>query len=199
MKTISTISNGIAWPKGRKQDVALNLLSEWAESRHRRTRHCVILLTSAVSLILITIITIPHLDRVRTSAGNHLSQDKSQLALVQQALDRSNTLQLAGNKVNKANEFGDSLSGNFRRFLGETYQVLNSAGPGIALSSIHTEAKDGHVSIRCSGDASEYSVLAGFADRASGKPVQGSVVGTRPNALFAKEGVSFDFVKQVPL
>ncbi|MBV6457209.1 MAG: hypothetical protein HONBIEJF_00316 [Fimbriimonadaceae bacterium] len=194
----SSIGNGPA--SIRSINVGANLLSEWTSNQIRfRSEANRYALGIGICLLALAV-GIPTIAKARTAHESQIKQHQVALAELKGHLDQANAAKTAVEPKIATTELIAQTSSYFNRLLGELYAVLESGKSGIAFSSAKIEVRAAEILITCRADAESYESAATFAETAGQTPNKVSTLSsTRPSELLSPIGISFEYLKRVPV
>ncbi|MBS1713112.1 MAG: hypothetical protein JST30_02110 [Armatimonadetes bacterium] len=195
---LSSIGNGAH--NTRSINVCVNLLTEWASDQARlKAEMSRYALVTGLALVFAAV-TVPVLERVGAQESSRQRALESRLAGLQAQLRQVQAEKdVVAPKVERAQVLAETR-GRFDRFLGELYVVLDAAKTGLAFATAKIEVRSAEIVVNCRADAESYEAAATFADLAGRTPNKVSTLSsTRPSTLLSSNGVSFEYLKKVPL
>lgn len=195
---VSFTGNGT--PSIRSINVRANILSEWRSNQKRYRTDLVRCIAGIALSCALPLAFVPMMESVRASAMAGEQGAQAKLDSLQKEITAADAAKKMAEPKAAAAELHGQTSQFFSRMLGEFYQVLDSAKSGMAFSTAKVEIREAEAVIDCHGDAEGYDVAAAFADQAGSTPSKVSTLAsTRPNRLLGPEGITFEYIKRVPL
>jgi len=197
---VNLSSIGNAAPSNRSINVCVNLLTEWASDQARlRGELSRYVLGTGLALIF-AVVTVPVLERAASKElVKQRALDARLAALGAQLQQAEAEKNVVAPKVERAQVLAETRE-HFDRFLGEFYVVLDAAKTGMAFATAKIEARSAEIVINCRADAENYEAAATFAELSGRTPNKVSTLSsTRPSSLLAPNGISFEYLKKVPL
>ncbi len=195
---MSASSSGTGAPSIRSINVRANLLAEWTtdqvQFRSEATRYAL----GIAICIALAVIAVPAIEGGRTSFVHAQQKHLASLNELKGALDQANDLKKAAEPGVASALLSSQTSAFFDRLMGESYGVLDAAKSGMAFTSVKVEVRAAEIVIDCRADAESFDIAVAFAQQAGRTNSKvSSLTGTRPNSMFGKNGVSFEYLKRV--
>lgn len=196
--SLTTLSGREA-PSAKRIDVEANLLEQWLEERSRARRMIQMRLVGIGVILVATVGVATVLGRSRSAVSKKQSAVAQRLKAVRR--EYAEIVPATGDADPQATV--DAILTGAKRnadaFMAQVVDLMNSASPAIAFSTLKADVLGGEVKLTGQADADTYYAANEFILRNNDatKGMNATQISTQRSDLLANDGVLFQFVKRV--
>lgn len=189
---------GNAAPKHRTIDVGANLLGEWIAEQTKLRREIARYGAALTVAVLVGVAAVPAL----WNAGTRCVADVKKLKLGVAQLDAQLAITDKAKKDAQPALVVDAMCGRTRTsfdfLIAETEKVLRAGNPKMVLSGLRSDVTAGEAHITVQAFAEDETAADSFARKVNDPDSKvDAITNSRPSALLAPDGLSFEYMKRI--